>query len=40
MPAGAKILEYFVKGLPEYARRGQKNQKIVSQKALNRVLTF
>ena len=22
MPAGAKNLEYFVKGLPEYARRG------------------
>ena len=23
MPAGAKILEYFVKGFPQYARRGQ-----------------
>ena len=40
MPAGAKKLEYFVKGIPEYARRGQIFQKIESQKALNHVLTF
>ena len=40
MPAGANILEYFVKGLPYYARRGQKNKKNESQKALNHVLTF
>ena len=40
MPAGANILEYFVKGLPYYASRGQQIQKIESQKALNHVLTF
>ena len=27
MPAGANILDFFVKGFPEYARRGQKKSK-------------
>ena len=40
MPAGAKILEYVVKGLPYYARRGQTFQKNESQKALKHILTF
>ena len=34
------ILGYFAKRVPWYARRGQKNQKNESQKALNHVLTF
>ena len=40
MPAGANNLEYFVKELPWYARRGQQIKKIESQKALNHVLIF